>query len=123
MLNLDFTDEQDMLRDMVRGVCAQYASNEEVRRLEDDPTGYSAELWGQLTELGLVGLLLPEEYGGAGSSMVDGVGCGWVSLDITLTASSPERGERTSSTCAARVALPTTADDNPWARHGEDWQP
>ena len=73
MLNLDFTDEQDMLRDMVRGVCAQYASNEEVRRLEDDPTGYSAELWGQLTELGLVGLLLPEEYGGAGSSMVDGV--------------------------------------------------
>jgi acyl dehydratase len=54
---------------------------------------------------------------------VDGVGCGWVSLDITLTADSPERGERTSSTCAARVALPTSAVDNPWARHGEDWQP
>jgi alkylation response protein AidB-like acyl-CoA dehydrogenase len=73
MLNLDFTDEQDMLRDMVRGLCTQYASNEEVRRLEDDPVGYSPEMWGQLAELGLVGLMLPEEYGGAGSSMLDGV--------------------------------------------------
>ena len=26
MLNLDFTEEQDMLREMVRGVCAQYAA-------------------------------------------------------------------------------------------------
>jgi alkylation response protein AidB-like acyl-CoA dehydrogenase len=73
MLNLDFTEEQDMLRDMVRGVCAQYASNEAVRELEDDATGYSAELWSQLAELGMVGLLLPESHGGAGSSMVDGV--------------------------------------------------
>ncbi len=73
MLNLDFTDEQDMLRDMVRGLCAQYAPDEVVRQYEDDPTGYPPELWGQLAELGLLGLMLPEEYGGAGSSMLDGV--------------------------------------------------
>lgn len=73
MLNLDFTDEQDMLRDMVRGLCAQYAPNEVVRQYEDDPVGYPPDLWGQLAELGLLGLMLPEEYGGAGSSMLDGV--------------------------------------------------
>ncbi len=73
MLNLDFNDEQNMLREMVRGVCAQYASDEVRREVEDDPVGYPTELWSQLGELGLLGLLLPEEYGGAGSSMLEGV--------------------------------------------------
>jgi len=73
MLNLDFTDEQDMLREMVRGLCAQYASLEVVRQYEDDPMGYPPELWQQLGELGLLGLLLPEEFGGAGSTMLEGV--------------------------------------------------
>jgi alkylation response protein AidB-like acyl-CoA dehydrogenase len=73
MLNLDFTDEQDMLREMVRGLCAQYASNEILRQYEDDPVGYPPGLWEQLGELGLLGLLLPEEFGGAGSSMLEGV--------------------------------------------------
>ena len=50
MLDLDFTDEQEMLRDMVRGLCGQYSSLEDVRRLEDDPVGYSPLLWGQLAE-------------------------------------------------------------------------
>lgn len=73
MLDLDFNAEQDMLREMVRGLCAQYCSNEEVRRLEDDPQGVATDLWAQLGELGLVGLLLPEEAGGSGSTMVEGV--------------------------------------------------
>jgi len=51
MLNLDFTEEQDMLREMVRGLLGQYASNEQVRAMEDDPVGYSTDLWahGMLT--------------------------------------------------------------------------
>ncbi len=48
----------------------------------------------------------------------DHVGCGWVALDITLTV-----GDRTCSTCSARVGVPTTSDDNPWSRRGDDWQP
>jgi alkylation response protein AidB-like acyl-CoA dehydrogenase len=73
MLNLDFTDEQDMLREMVRSLCAQHASNEVVRAMEDDPVGFPAELWAQLAELGLLGLTLPEAYGGAGSTLLDAV--------------------------------------------------
>ncbi len=73
MLNLDFTEEQDMLREMVRGLCTKYADNEQIREIEDDPLGYSQDLWDQLAELGLLGLMLPEEYGGAGSSTLDGV--------------------------------------------------
>jgi alkylation response protein AidB-like acyl-CoA dehydrogenase len=73
MLNLDFNDEQQMLREMVGGLCGQYSSLEEVRRQEDDPVGYSADLWAQLAELDLLGLLVPEEHGGSGMSMIEGV--------------------------------------------------
>ena len=48
----------------------------------------------------------------------DDVGCGWVSLDVTLAVDG-----RTCSTCAVRVALPSTENDNPWSRRGADWQP
>jgi alkylation response protein AidB-like acyl-CoA dehydrogenase len=73
MLDLDFTSEQDMLREMVRGLGEQYASDEAIRALEDDAVGYSGEMWRQLADLGMVGLLLPEEFGGAGSTMMDAV--------------------------------------------------
>ncbi|MDQ2677598.1 MAG: acyl-CoA/acyl-ACP dehydrogenase [Actinomycetota bacterium] len=72
-LNLDFTEEQDMLRGMVRGLLAQYADNESIRALEDDPVGYSRDLWTQLAELDLLGLLLPAQYGGSEMSMLEGV--------------------------------------------------
>ena len=41
--------------------------------MEDDPVGYPAPLWEQLGELDLIGLLLPEEYGGSGMSLIEGV--------------------------------------------------
>lgn len=73
MLDLDFSQEQEMLRETVRGVCSAKCPLKVVRELEDEPVGYSRELWHQLGELGLIGLMLPEEYGGGGSSMVDGI--------------------------------------------------
>ena len=71
-LDLDFTDEQEMLREMVRGLLAQHASLEAIRALEDDPVGYSAELWNQLAELDLIGLLLPAAYGGSEMTLLEG---------------------------------------------------
>jgi alkylation response protein AidB-like acyl-CoA dehydrogenase len=73
VLNLDFTPEQDMLRDMARGLFSQFASGEVVRAMEDDAVGYPVPLWEQLGELGLLGLTLPEQYGGSGSSLLEGV--------------------------------------------------
>jgi alkylation response protein AidB-like acyl-CoA dehydrogenase len=72
-MNLDFSDEQDMLREMVRGVCADHAGIDVVREMEDDPIGYPDGFWRQLCDLDLVGLLLPTEYGGSGMSMLEGV--------------------------------------------------
>jgi alkylation response protein AidB-like acyl-CoA dehydrogenase len=71
-MDLDLTPEQEMLREMVRGVCTSYASLETVRALEDDPVGYPTELWKQMAELDLIGLMMPAEYGGSGMSALEG---------------------------------------------------
>ena len=71
-MDLDLTEEQEMLREMVRGVCSSYATLETVRELEDDPIGYPAELWKQLAELDLIGLMIPAEYGGSEMSALEG---------------------------------------------------
>jgi alkylation response protein AidB-like acyl-CoA dehydrogenase len=73
MLDLTFSDEQEMLRETVRGVCATTSPLSVVRELEDDPIGYSPELWKQLAHLDLIGLQLPEEYGGSGMSTLETV--------------------------------------------------
>ena len=70
-MDLDFTEEHEMLREMVRGVCAEYAPLEVVRELENDEKGMPDALWKQLVELGLVGILVPEEYGGQGQSLLE----------------------------------------------------
>lgn len=73
MLDLRFTPEQEMLRETVRGVCAATCPLSVVRELEDDPVGYSSDLWKQLAHLDLIGLQLPEEFGGSGMSALEGV--------------------------------------------------
>ena len=73
MLDLDFTHEQDMLRDMVRGLCGELSPLERVRELEDDPDGIARDLWQQFGELGLCGLMVPDGAGGSGMSLMDGV--------------------------------------------------
>jgi alkylation response protein AidB-like acyl-CoA dehydrogenase len=72
-VDLDLSPEQEMLREAVRGVCEQHAPLTVVRELEDDPVGYPEKLWAQLAGLDLCGLLLPDEHGGAGMSMLDAV--------------------------------------------------
>ena len=73
MLDLTFSAEQDMLREAVRGVLADACPLSVVRELEDDPTGYSIDLWRQLGQLDLIGLQLPEEYGGSGMTTLESV--------------------------------------------------
>ena len=71
-MNLDFSEEQQMLRDTIRRLCEEHAPIEVVRQLEDDPTGYSPAMWKQMGELGLLGLTVPESYGGSGMAALEG---------------------------------------------------
>jgi alkylation response protein AidB-like acyl-CoA dehydrogenase len=73
MLDLDFSQEQEMLRQTVRDLLEKHCPLDVVRDMEDNPTGYPLSLWTQLGELDLIGILLPEEHGGSGMSLVEGV--------------------------------------------------
>ncbi len=72
-MNLDFTDEQQALRAMLRSVCAEHSPIGAARALEDDPQGYSAEFWKKLGEVGVLGLLVPERLGGAEQGLLEAV--------------------------------------------------
>jgi alkylation response protein AidB-like acyl-CoA dehydrogenase len=73
MLDLAFSEEQEMLREVVRNLLAEHASPTVVREMEDDPVGYPVDLWKQLAALDLLGLLLPEAHGGSGMTLLEGV--------------------------------------------------
>jgi len=48
----------------------------------------------------------------------DATGCGWAALDLAIRVDDDVK-----TACSARIALPTSTDDNPWDRRGERWQP
>jgi alkylation response protein AidB-like acyl-CoA dehydrogenase len=73
VLDFEFSDDQEMLRDSVRRFLADKAPISYVR---DGYEGVVATLghdrvWDGLRDLGVLGLLVPEEHGGAGMGMVD----------------------------------------------------
>ncbi|MFG2519614.1 acyl-CoA dehydrogenase [Streptomyces sp. NPDC048527] len=72
-MGIAITQEQEELSDAVRGWLARAVPPEEVRKLLDAtaaPAGRPAH-WDGLAGQGLLGLHLPEEYGGGGGDLVD----------------------------------------------------
>ena len=70
-MDLDLTEEQQMIVDMTRSMLEEHSTAETVRLMEDDPKGYPDDLWKQMGELGLNGILIPESYGGGGMTLFD----------------------------------------------------
>jgi alkylation response protein AidB-like acyl-CoA dehydrogenase len=66
-----FTDEQQQLRAMVRDLASNRGSSDRVRQVMLEDGGFDAATWKELAELGLVGLTIPEEQGGAGASFLE----------------------------------------------------
>jgi len=67
-----FTDEQAQLRSAVRKFCTENLDEQTVRGLMEADPPFDAKTWGRLgSELGVLGLSVPEADGGAGGSLVD----------------------------------------------------
>ena len=73
-MDLDFSEEQVMLRDTTRGICEQLTPGSVVREMENSEAGFPPAFWQQLSELGINGLGVPEAFGGMG----------WGSLEMAI---------------------------------------
>ncbi|HEY0949499.1 acyl-CoA dehydrogenase family protein [Nocardioides sp.] len=71
---MDFTydDEQQALREAVRGLVGKaYGDFENRRRTVAEDPGFSETVWQQLAEMGVLGLPFDEQYGGMGAGAVE----------------------------------------------------
>jgi len=67
-----FSDEHEELRATVRQFFSDQSDEQTVRQHMASERGWDAELWSQLAEqVGLAGLIIPEEHGGAGFGYVE----------------------------------------------------
>ncbi len=70
-MDLDFNEEQEMLRRSAREFVKRYMPKTLVREMEEDPTGFTDDVWKQMVQLGWAGWVVPMEYGGVGGSFFD----------------------------------------------------
>ncbi|MFN8216293.1 MAG: acyl-CoA dehydrogenase family protein [Solirubrobacterales bacterium] len=67
----DLTDEQQAIRSTAREFLASRFKSERIREIAAGESGFDAEGWREMTELGWAGLAVPEEWGGQGLGIVD----------------------------------------------------
>jgi len=70
-MDLAFSEEQEMLKKMARDFLTDKFPKTAVKEIEESELGYSPEIWKEMAELGWMGLVFPEEYGGAEMTFLD----------------------------------------------------
>ena len=87
-MDFTFTEEQLLFQESVRDFLFNEVTPERIRASWQSDTGREHLLWQQLTDLGLVGMTVPEEHGGLGMNEVDFIllaqECGYVALPEPL---------------------------------------
>jgi alkylation response protein AidB-like acyl-CoA dehydrogenase len=70
-VDLGLNEQQELLKNAGREFLENECPEQHVRDMEEDEKGYSPVLWQQMAEQGWQGLLVPEQYGGAGFDFLD----------------------------------------------------
>lgn len=70
-MNFDLTEEQEMLQQSLGGLLENEFPISRLREIFDGDSGHDPDLWKSLIELGVAGLAIDEEYGGAGLEILD----------------------------------------------------
>ena len=70
-MDFTLTDEQRLLKDSVDRLMADRYAFDRRKTYLQEPNGWSAALWSQYAELGLLGLPFAEQYGGFGGGAVE----------------------------------------------------
>ena len=75
-MDFDFSEDQRLLKDSVDRLVADRYAFESRKQYLKEPNGWSAEMWAQYAELGLLGLPFAEDLGGFGGGDRGGFGGG-----------------------------------------------
>lgn len=70
-MNFELTEDQRMIRQTVADFVKKELPMARMRKMRDDETGFSRDVWKQMGELGWLGIHYPESLGGFGGSFVD----------------------------------------------------
>ena len=70
-MDFDLSEEQRLLKDSVERMIADQYDFEQRKKYMAEPDGFSAALWSQYAELGLLGLPFEESLGGFGGGAVE----------------------------------------------------
>ena len=70
-MDLSLTEEQELLRNTARDFMQRECSKEALLEFDESEMGCSEDVWQKASEIGWLGMLVPEQYGGAGSSLTD----------------------------------------------------
>src|SRR4030042_3616160 len=66
-----FSEEQEMFKKSAQDFLRSNCPTALVREMEKGEKGYSPELWHKMADLGWMGLVIPEKYGGMGMKFLD----------------------------------------------------
>ncbi len=111
-MDFDFTEDQVMLRNLVREFLTEQVPVKQVRDMMDDARGYDTTVYSQLMGLGITPF--PESYGGGGLGMVE------QAIILEEMGRIPYPGPYFASVILAGSALAHSGDDNAMARYLPD---
>lgn len=70
-MKFHLSSEQELIQDSIAGTLAEICPPEQRRAIAESADGFDAATWKALMELGVGGLLLPEDAGGSGLGLLD----------------------------------------------------
>ena len=70
-MDFSLTDDQRMMQESLSRTLAEASSLDRVRKFAADPADRGADVWAALTDFGLPGIVIGEEYGGLGLTLLD----------------------------------------------------
>ena len=70
-MKFELSEEQELLQETVRGFVEAECPVTRLREIYDEEPHFDSALWKGMVELGLGGILISEEHGGAGLEALD----------------------------------------------------
>ena len=133
-MHFGLSEEQELLQETVRGFAAGECPADRMRQLFDEAEGFDGQLWQGLADIGVSGLAISEEFGGAGMEWLElalvGEVLGSYGLPVPLLGhalaayaiehgGSPEQKERWLPALASGETIGAVA----LADEGDRWEP